>query len=209
LETVKISFKKLFNVFARRFGETYYTDTLFQQGRGKEDYHQKFVNLYLLGINTDLVERKAELNEKYNRLKKAQAAVKEYEKNDTTNPKDIKDRLDSIKRKKNNFIIAQNYNELKKEADDLTSLLNDLRDKVFKKEHFLNSKKFKLDHSTHVEINLSEVESVYNEAKFFFEKKVTKHLKDAQLFHKNLIESRKESLVADIALLTSEIEELE
>ena len=74
----KISFKQLFNVFARRYGGTFYTDCLVQQGRPKEDYYQKYVNLHLLGVDMRLVEKKAAIKDNINKLKEAEKVLNNY-----------------------------------------------------------------------------------------------------------------------------------
>ena len=204
----KLSFKQVFNTFARRCGGTYYTDPLTQQGRPKEDYYQKYVNLVLLGIDVELVDRRFKNKEELSKLKKAESAFQNYEKSQKINPKDILDKLEVLKKRKKDFVIAENYDDLKASADKKTAKLNSLRDREFSKHNQLARKEITLKDSVHMNINLKKIGSVYGEAKFFFGKKVSKRLEDAQEFHQKLISSRRKSLNQEIKLLKTEIKDI-
>lgn len=52
---------------------------------------------------------------------------------------------------------------------------------------------------------ISEVQSLYEEAQFFFPEKVTKRLKDVEHFHRQLLENRKDFLTPEIKRLKSAI----
>ncbi|MEZ4606008.1 MAG: hypothetical protein R2865_04180 [Deinococcales bacterium] len=55
------TFKNVFNCFARRHG--FFQDALQQQGQSSNDYHQVITNLFLLGIDLELVEKRREIKE--------------------------------------------------------------------------------------------------------------------------------------------------
>ncbi|BCG63638.1 MAG: hypothetical protein methR_P1366 [Methyloprofundus sp.] len=205
----KISFRQLLNCFARRYGETYYTNSLTQQGRPLEDYQQRFINLLLLGVDTSLVEEKYQVKEKLSKLESASKAIKGYEKElDKNNLKDLQDEINNLINKKENFIIAESYGELKKQADKLTSTINELRNNRFFLEQRLEKKDGILKDSGNINIDIGQIESIYNEAKFFFEKDVYKRLKDAQCFHNSLIENRKNRLFSETKELRLKIKEV-
>ena len=204
----KISFKQVFNAFARRYGGSYYNDPLTQQGRPKEDYYQKFVNLVLLGIDVVLVERCNEIKTKVSKLEKAESAVKEYERSQRVNPKDISDKLDKLTKCKSEFIIAENHDQVKLESEKLTAELDSLRNKEYEKRNIVARKQHTLSNSVHMRVDLQMVENVFKEVDFFFGDKVTKRLEDAEGFHQKLIDSRRKSLTQEIAILKSEISEI-
>lgn len=204
-----ISFRQALNCYARRFGGTYYTDILTQQGLSKNDYNQRYVNLYLLGIAPKLINDRFEINEKITKLEKASKVIKEYESAlDKTNLKDLKDEIDSLNNNRDNFIIAENYDHLKKQADNLTVQMNKLRNYIFFTEKRLDKMKSDLESSENVNIDINLVEEIYNEAKFFFDKHITKRLSDAQNFHNKLISNRKVRLSSEIKELVIKISEL-
>jgi uncharacterized protein YydD (DUF2326 family) len=205
----QINFRQLFNCFARRYGGTYYTDVLTQQGRPITDYYQRFVNLFLLGIDTSLIEENFKVKEDSSKLDNASKAIKEYEKElNKSNLKDLLDELDILKEKKDKFIIAKSYDELKKQADSLTSELNELRNTRFFLEQRLEKKVVALKSIDNINVDVEKIESIYSEAKFFFDKEITKRLSDAQNFHNSLIANRKKRLDSEVKELKIEIQNI-
>ena len=208
-DDAKITFKQLFNVFARRFGGTYYTDALVQQGREKEDYYQKYTNLYLLGIDTELVQKKKSIKKELSTTKATKKGLEEQERNvNQANLKDLKEQLEKHKKRKGDFIIAENYDELKKEADNLTNDLNKIRDQIHEIKKTKALKKDNLESSKNININIKEIEKNYHEAEFFFEDKIKKRLKDTQEFHNKLVVFRRTSLLKEIKEIESQLENL-
>lgn len=204
-----ISFRQLFNCFARRFGGIYYTDILTQQGLSRNDYYQRFVNLYLLGIDIKLVKERFDINEKLAMLDKASSVIKKYEEElDKTNLKDLKDEIVSLNQAKNNFMIAENYDQLKKEGDKLTTQMNALRNEIFFTEKRLEKKKDNLKSAENIDIDINQIKEIYSEAKFFFDQKITKRLSDVQDFHNSLVANRKTRLSSEIKELEIKVSEL-
>lgn len=204
-----INFKSVFNCFARRYGGTYYADTLTQQGMPLSDYHQRFTNLFLLGVDTPLVKERFKIKEQIGKLDKASKVIKEYEKElDKTNLKDLSDEIESLKNKRDNFVIAESYDQIKKQADILTAEINDYRNNKFFLEKKLEKKETNLKNSEIINIDAHQIEEIYNEALFFFDDKITKRLSDAQNFHNTLVSNRKKRLISEIRDLKVKIAEL-
>ncbi|WP_275552730.1 DUF2326 domain-containing protein [Tenacibaculum piscium] len=209
---VKPSFKQILNCFARRYSSeiSYYSNILTQQGRPLEDYHQRFTNLSLLGLDMDLVKESYTIKEKLSKLDKAKKTIEEYKKVlDNSNINDIKDEIVDLSYQLENFLIAENFDNLKKEADYLTKNVNDFRNKIYYLENKLVRKEKSLDASSNTEIDTQKITELFNEANFFFKDKVTKRLNEAQTFHKNLVLNRKNRLVTEISDIKTELEQLE
>ena len=205
----EISFKQVFNCFARRFGGDYYSDPLRQQGQPLNDYYQRFVNLKLLHIETDLVKVRFDIEEQISKLNKAENVIREYQAAlDKTNLKDLRDEYESLLSDKRNFVIAKNHDAIKLEADNLTKELNELRNSIQKARDSLQKKKQNLLTSENIDIDTVAIENLYNEAQFFFEDKVKKRLEDAQQFHNKLISNRKNRIEIEIKELNIVKEEL-
>jgi uncharacterized protein YydD (DUF2326 family) len=70
----KPSFKQILNCFARKYSSevSYYGNILTQQSRPLEDYHQRYTNLHLLGMDMALVKDSYQIKEKLNKLDKAE-----------------------------------------------------------------------------------------------------------------------------------------
>lgn len=202
-----LTFRRVFNCFARRYGGDYYSDPLRQQGQPLTDYYQRLTNLKLLGVDTHLVKQQFKVKEQINKLEKAEEIIKEYEKIlDKTNLKDLKDEYNQLIQDKKNFKIAPNYSVIKEEADSLTKKLQTLRNEIQKIKNTIEKKKYNLEASNNININPKEIEALYREAQFFFEKKVIKRLEDAQNFHNTLIANRKKRIELEIKELLLELE---
>jgi len=208
------SFKQIFNSFARRYssdnGMIYYTNMLMQQGRPLEEYPQQYTNLSLLGIDISLVKRSFDIKEKIAKLKKAEKTVRDYEQElEKINIDDIKDEIERLNREVENFIIADNFDKLKQEANSLTVEINDFRNKIFFARKKLNLKELNYGNSENIDVDIEKIEELFNEANFFFEGKITKRLEQSQEFHNNLINNRKKRLSTEIKDLNSIIKKLE
>ena len=203
-EDSKPGFRQIFNCFARRYSSevSYYSNILTQHARSIEDYHQRHTNLSLLDVDLKLVEESYDIKNKLSKLEKAKTTIKEYKKGlDSSNINDIKDKIQKLENKLQNFIIAKSFDALKKKADDLTSQLNEVRNKIFFNDNKLKRKEISLEDSKNTNIDIKKVEELFNEANFFFEDKIVKRLYQAQEFHNNLIINRKKRLSAEISKL--------
>ncbi len=183
-----ISFKQVFNVFSRRYGGAYYNDTLTQQGRPESDFHQRYVNLCLLGVDTSLVSQKYQLKNKISKLDKARKVIESYEALlEKAAIKDLKDKLHDLINDRNNFVIAKNYSKFKKEADDMTAQINVLRKTI----HDINSRLTEnsdiLTQTQSMNVDLGKIKSIYNEAQIFFGDSISVSLDEANEFHLQLM----------------------
>jgi len=208
----KPTFKQLFNCLARRYSSEvpYYSNILTQQGRPLEDFHQRYTNLSLLGLNLNLVEESNFIKEKISKLQKAKTTIEEYKKVlNNSNINDIKDEIARLSVELEHFIIGENFDKLKKEADDLTAILNEYRNKIYFLTEKLSRKENSLEQSKENNIDIQKIEELFNEANFFFEDKVTVRLEQANEFHKKLILNRKSRLTDEIREINIEIKSLE
>lgn len=206
------SIKNLLNCFARQYrsGAQYYGGATTQQGQPESDYYQKYANLALLGIDTSIVTKKFEVKERINSLGKAK---KELEKYDTlinrANVKDLKDQLKKLIDEKEQFIIAENYDKLKQQADSLTEKLNEIRNVIYVKEKALARKRNSLETSQYANVDIDKVKRIYDESQFFFSDDVQVRLEQANTFHQKILQSRTVRLKNDITQLDIEIKELQ
>lgn len=204
-----LSFRQVFNSFARRFGGDYYSSPIRQQGMPLTDYEQRLNNLKLLHTDTNLVEEYHTIKEKISKLQNTQSFIQEYQDAlDKVNLKDLKDEYSKLVEDKKNFIIAQNYDTIKEEADKLTDELNNIRDSIQKINNALQKKRQNLKASENIDIDTNEIAYLYKEAEFFFDDKVVKRLDDAQKFHNTLISNRKNRIEIETKELNFEKDEL-
>ncbi|WP_158654777.1 DUF2326 domain-containing protein [Helicobacter cetorum] len=206
-----LSFRQVFNCFARKPSSDYYIDSLRQQGQPKEDYYQKFVNLTLLGIRIDLVEKNNILKTKMNALGKVNKTLKEYQKlfEESNDTRDLQEELEKLKKDKSNFIIAKNYDGLRQELEKQNFFLEELREKSYLLSQSLKRKQRNLDSSLTISVDSEMIRALYEEALFFFKDKVVRRLEDAQNFHNTLIFNRKNRLKDEISELKERIADIE
>jgi len=205
----RVSFKQVLNVFARRYGGTYYADVITQQGRPVSDYYQRYVNLFLLGIETDLVVEKFQVKEKLNQLEKARKVVEGYESLlEESNVNDLKDELKDLIKDKNEFIIAENYDKFKNNADKETVEINEIRNSIHKINNNIVRKVESLKQAELTEVDLDEVKKIYEEANFFFKENISIRLDAANEFHLKLLSSRVTRFESEISSLEIEIKKL-
>ncbi|BCE03555.1 DUF2326 domain-containing protein [Marinicellulosiphila megalodicopiae] len=204
-----VSFKQILNVFARRYGGTYYSSIIAQQGRPEQDYHQMYTNLALLGINTNLVTKKSIVKEKLNKLKKAKSVIENYESLlGESNINDLKDELKTLIKNKQDFVIAENYDKYKREADAKTEIINKIRNEIYEVIKSMGRKKQSLDEAGVKEIDLVKVKKIYEEASFFFGDKISIRLDQATDFHKNLLKNRASRINSEILELEDQLNTL-
>ena len=209
LTDTTLNFKQLLNIFARRYRGTYYSDAVSQQGQSLADYYQKYGNLLLLGIDMQLVRKKAQVKEKITQLRKVQQSVRQYESSlEKVNLKDLKDELSELTQQKEKFIIAENYDRFKQEADEITIELNELRNRIHNIQKQLIRKTNSLNQSKSVDIDVERVKRIYDEANFFFADKVSVRLDEANEFHVKLMNSRMKRLKTEIETLKGESNQL-
>ncbi len=205
-----ISFKNIFNSFARRYGGSFYTEANQQQGMPSTDFHQNLVNFWLLGLNTDLVLEKKRINERLNKLGDLRKEIESFESTlEESNVKDLKDELEIIKNERDAFIIAENYDKFEAEADALTEKINNKRSQKEKLISLLSTKSKALQQAKSVDIDLNKVEKIYNEAEFFFREDIKQRLSDAKNFHIKLMTNRVTRFESEIAELEAHIDLLE
>lgn len=212
-----ISFKNIFNCFARRYGGAYYNEAHLQQGQSEQDFQQRYINLWLLGIDTKLVLEKKKIKENLKRIATLKKEVKDLDKElERTNLKDLIDSLKKLKLEKSQFIIAENYDKFEKEADKKTDTINDLRLHRQRLIHQIKDKHKALSQAKSMNVDLDAVTRLYEEANFFFENHAKVRLEEAQKFHKNLLENRVsrfeleiDSIKQEITILDRDLQELE
>ncbi|ANU36255.1 DUF2326 domain-containing protein [Vibrio scophthalmi] len=197
-----IKFKSIFNMFARRYlpERNYYAGALTQQGQQPHDYYQMMYNLSLLGIDTSLLKKNRLIAEELNQLKATEKSLNKQKV--TINESDLLDLEEERERllqAKANFIIAKNYDELKRRADELTQTMSQLRSEIYTNEQNIRKKNQILMASRDEVVDLAKIEEIYNEAEFHFPERVTVRLKEAQDWHIKIQKNRKERLRDQIA----------
>jgi len=198
---IDFSFKALLNMSARRYlpEKNYYAGALTQQGQRTNDYYQVLYNLTLLGIDTSLVKKNKVIADELSKLRKTEQLLNKQKLaiNDE-DYLDLKDELSRLLIAKEHFIIAKNYDDLKRSADELTLSMAGFRNELHANERNINKKNIILQTSVNDALDISQVKKIYNEAKFHFQEQVTKQLEQAESFHLNIQKARRTRLKEEV-----------
>ncbi|MBY8309281.1 DUF2326 domain-containing protein [Vibrio fluvialis] len=199
-----MNFKPLFNMFARRYlpGRNYYAGALTQQGQQPNDYYQMLYNLVLLGLDTSLIKKNKKIAEDISKLKKTEQVLNKQKVSiNESDLLDLEEERDRLTEAKTNFIIALNYDDLKRQADELTQEMAIYRNKIYSNEKDIRKRAMTLEASRDEAIDIAKVKEIYEESEFHFPEKVAVRLKEAQDFHIKIQKGRKERLKDQIAEL--------
>ncbi|HHB52542.1 MAG TPA: hypothetical protein ENK75_05815, partial [Saprospiraceae bacterium] len=135
------SFRNLFSRFFRTNKDSY-NEAVKQVTLNENPYENNKINAYLLGLDLEYLEKKKELKSKSDRLK---VLIKELNAIQKTinREKEIEyeEKLEKIEKDLESFEIAEDFNQLKSEADILTSEIQTLRNqKAFFNREIRNKK---------------------------------------------------------------------
>jgi uncharacterized protein YydD (DUF2326 family) len=198
-------FKPLLNMFARRYlpERSYYAGALTQQGQRANDYYQALYNLVLLGVDTTLVEENKVIADELGKLRKTEELLNKQKLNiNQEDYLDLKDELNRLLNAKQNFVIAKNYDDLKRTADEYTLSMETLRNELHANERSIKRKKLILQPSADEKLDISRVKNIFREAEFHFYEQVTKQLEQAEQFHLTIQKARRTRLNDEILGLT-------
>lgn len=198
----EMNFKPLFNMFARRYlpERNYYSGALTQQGRPTTDYYQMLYNLTLLGLDTKLINQNKKIAEQINNLKKTEKVINSQKITiNSSDLLDLEEERERLTEAKANFIIALNYDELKREADELTQAMTVYRNQIYTNDKEIRKRVQTLEASRDEAIDIAKVSEIYKESKFHFPEKISVRLKEAQDFHIKIQKGRKDRLKSQIA----------
>ena len=206
-----LKFRPLISRFIRSQRESYNDYNSFVK---KETDYSKLLNTgHLLGLDTSLIDKKRELKESWDSTSNALKSLKEHEiykkhfEEETVQFQiyHIKEKLQKAVNEKNNFQVAENYNEIEKETKELKIEMQNLNNYLVLLED--NLKKIEKSKQVKTELNKEDIEKVYNELGVYFSDKLNKNLKEMQEFHKNLLINRKQKLDSEHKKISFQIQD--
>lgn len=190
-----LSFRPLLYKFLRRakadYVEAEYTSS------DHTPYERLIRNIFLLGLDVELVAEKARLNQ---RLKRIQESNKNL-RNDPvlrefyTANKDVEielsflqERITQLEENQRSFEVADDYYQVEKEANDLAIELQALRNRAV----ILGNAIDNIDKSLKVrpDITPDRIETAYRELGSAFRPETLRRLDEVQEFHRHLVDNR-------------------
>jgi len=205
-----LNFRPLICRFMRPRKRSYVS---FKCYEGDENNTTSLVNTsYLLGLEIKYILKKWDLKRELDKIDllskniKKDKIVKNYflEKGQgDINIFDIKEKIRTVREDLNNFRVAENYQLIVNEANELSSQLDNLNNQLV----ILQDAVQNINESLKInpDISKDKIISLYEEAKIKFDDKVTKEFSEIERFHKSLLANRKERLLKEKAEFVEEI----
>ncbi|NRT15902.1 uncharacterized protein YydD (DUF2326 family) [Flavobacterium sp. 28A] len=162
-------------------------------------------NAFLLGLDTDLILKKADLREKELNIGKLKAQLNNPEFKaifGTENKKDLEIKIVELeivirryKKSINEFIIAEDYDSIRKEADKISYTLKNIKNKASKLQIAISN----IDKSLEIQPDISkeQIIKLYENARFELGEMVIKKLTELEQFNSQILDNRKRKLIQE------------
>lgn len=205
-----LTFRSLLPRFIRRNVQDY-NDPKTTSG-DRESYTVLLRNLFLLGIDIGLVERKYQLRRRQSDIEdfeknfKKDPFIKEYytgNKDATLQSKYLEEQVQRLDSDLSKFKVAEDFYDIEREANDFNQKLRELKNQKVVLDNALRN----IDRSlqTRSDISDEKIRAVYAELVSAFRDDTLRRLEDVRSFHKRLIENRAARLGQERIRITAEI----
>jgi uncharacterized protein YydD (DUF2326 family) len=212
-----LTFRTLISRFIRPKRSSYdlYSDFI----KEEKPYPKLLNNSYLLGLDINRVIKKNNLKEKFdsvkdlgNKIQKDSVMRSFFMKDDASENVEIKiveleRKINNLQTNINNFVIAEDYNAIKEEADRISDSLRQLRNKATKIrtaiENLERSLKVKPD------ITQQQIANFYAEAQIQLSDMVMRRLEEVEIFNAKIVDNRAISLLKEKQSFESQLSEIE
>lgn len=191
------SFRNIFSRFFRTDKSSY--NEAIKQVSSEKSYDNNLINSYLLGLNLEFLAKKKLLKEKSDRLKVLIKELNQLQKSiDKEKEIEFEEKLTKIEKDLATFEIAEDFNQLKDEADILTSEIQQIRNKIAYFNREIRNKNLIISSNNQLDIDVDKIASMYEEAKFFLGEDTLAHINAVKDFHETLFNNRKKKALLDI-----------
>ena len=198
------SFRNIFSRFFRTDKSSY--NEAIKQVSSEKSYDNNLINSYLLGLNLEFLAKKKSLKEKSDRLKVLIKELNELQKSiDKEKEIEFEEKLAKIEKDLATFEIAEDFNQLKDEADILTSEIQQIRNKIAYFNREIRNKNLIISSNNQLDIDVNKIASMYEEAKFFLGEDTLAHINAVKDFHETLFNNRKKKALLDIQRYENDI----
>ncbi|MNX78247.1 hypothetical protein D3C86_1098260 [compost metagenome] len=201
--TKYVTFRTLLPRFIR-YGEDGYISNE-RYIKGERSLATLLNNAFLLGLDTELILKKAELREKELNISKLKAQLNNPEFKaifGTENKKDLEIKIVELetiinryRKSIDQFIIAEDYNSIRKEADKISYELKSYKNKASK----INIAISNIEKSLEIQPDISkdQIIKLYENAKFELGEMVVKKLTELEQFNNQILDNRKRKLIQE------------
>ncbi len=194
-----LSFRSLISRFIRRGKENY--SNYFQFVSGEKPFQRLLNTGYLLGLNTDIIQKKLDLKNHLDNIKSTKVTVEKDEvirqffNNDSKKSaeinieiKDLQEKIEKMDADLAVFKVADNYYKIQEDANQFKNKLQDCENQIILLRNDLDSINRSLD--IKLDVSKEAIFALYKEVKFEMPEKITKKINDVLSFHEKLTVSR-------------------
>ncbi len=190
-----LSFRSLFPFFIRPRRESYVSYDI--PAKVGSDYQKQLYNTFLIGLDVHLAQQKQEIRKEQERIKEITGNMKKdkllreffYSNRDVTLAlRDLGDKIENLEKDLNNFQVAEDYCNVKIEADEIERKLSETQNQSILIENQIKN----IDESLKIlpDLGKDAIEKIYEEVNFFFSDKTSKTLNQLEEFYKQLAQNR-------------------
>ncbi len=190
-----LKFRSLISRFIRpnKFGYNSYAKFVNKE----QDYPQLLNNAFLLGLNPQLIQRKAELKENIDDIDKRRKGIENDEimksffdegEDIEIDIYDLSQNIELLESRLKGFQVAEDYHEIVAEADYLKRKIKEYENRAERIKRAL----YNLEQSLEIQpdVSRSKIEKFYRQAKLELPEMVVKRLDEIQSFNEKLTDNR-------------------
>lgn len=212
LNNEQLTFQTVLASFVRRSRACYIKYN--QTSTFPDEYKSLLINGFLLGFDTELIEKKKELRTEQEDLKKTEKMLKkdpvfkEYYcgKSDAQLDRgELELEIERLKRELAEFKVSNNYHEIEQEANAVSFEKKEIENQIVSIEN--NIKNIKNAMAIQAELSLEKVISMYESASVEISDMLKKTLQEVKNFHNNLILTRNNRLLRELRTNESALRE--
>lgn len=212
-----LRFRPLVSRFIRPRRNSY--DDYYKCLSEETDYSRLLNTSYLLGLDVNRIVKKCSLKDEFERISKFDKNLQEdpivkaffVDGDDADNIKlkivELQRKIEELQYNVEHFIIADDYYEIKKEADAISANLLILRNQAAKYRHAISD----IERSLQIKPDITEQQLIdfFTEAQVELSDMIVKRLAEIQAFNEKLIGNREKSLSDERAKFQSRLEDVE
>lgn len=212
-----LSFRSLINRFIRPKKSSYDTYNCFQ--KDEKEFQELLNNAFLLGLDIEKISKKRELKEEWDNTKEKKKNIendpvmREFFTGDSDKKKidleivGLEKKIEKLSKSIADFKIAEDYDSIRKEADEISSELRKYKNRRTIIFMAINNIDKSLDIKP--DIKAQDIQNLYEEANAIISDSIKKRFEEVENFNKKLLGNRKVRLIEEKKRFEQQLNEIE
>jgi uncharacterized protein YydD (DUF2326 family) len=208
-----LSFRSLLPFFIRPSKQSYISYD--EPAKAGTPYQKQLYNAFLLGLDVTFSQTKMRLKKEIDDTQKLHKNIRngpilkqffEGYKDSSLALADLNERIETLELDLQKFEVADDYYQIKQEADDIKNNLDRIQNKI--KLRNINMDSINQSLKISPDVNRNDIQSIYNESKLVFQLDVEKQLIDLEKFYQDLTINRTKRLQSQKHEIIDELKDL-